>query len=112
MKLFFEKKLKINVKMPRVNKNPLARKRIFVQTPFSHSTLKLEQKNFTPRNQLLFGSNSCFGVTKNIAGRLPENSRNSFVDLQSQKFVFSLKTDMLYFDLKSVQIFAASNSCS
>ena len=43
---------------------------------------------------------------KNIAGRLPENSRNSFVDLQSQKnsqkgrkkFVFSLTADMLYFD--------------
>ena len=40
----------------------------------------------------------------NIAGRLPKNSRNSFVDLQSQKnskkdrpkkFVFSLKADML-----------------
>ena len=48
----------------------------------------------------------------NIAGRLPENSRNSFVDLQSRKnqykktdqkkFVFSLKADMLYYDLKSV----------
>ena len=43
---------------------------------------------------------------ENIAGRLPENSRNSFVDLQSQKtvkktdqkIVFSLKADMLYFD--------------
>ena len=43
----------------------------------------------------------------NIAGRLPENSRNSFIDQQSQKtskknrpkkFVFSLKADMLYFD--------------
>ena len=43
----------------------------------------------------------------NIAGRLPENSRNSFVDLQTKKnskrgrpkkFVFSLKADMLYFD--------------
>ena len=42
----------------------------------------------------------------NIAGRLPENSPNSFVDLQSQKtvkrttkkIVFSLKADMLYFD--------------
>ena len=40
-----EKTLKINVKLPHVNKKPLARKRIFVQTPFSHSTLKLEQKN-------------------------------------------------------------------
>ena len=49
--------------------------------------------------------------TKNIAGRLPENSRNRFVDRHSKKnskkdrpkkFVFSLKADMLYFDLKSV----------
>ena len=36
----------------------------FVQTPFSHSTLKLEQKNFTPQNHSLFRSISCFGVTK------------------------------------------------
>ena len=43
---------------------------------------------------------------KNIAGRLPENRRSRFVDLQSQKkqlwqtkkFVFSLKADMLYFE--------------
>ena len=44
---------------------------------------------------------------ENMAGRLPENSRNRFVDLQSQKNskkdepkkkVFSLKADMLYFD--------------
>ena len=33
---------KIKVKLTHVNKNPPARKRIFVQTPFSHSTLKLE----------------------------------------------------------------------
>ena len=50
------------------------------------------------------------GQTKNginIAGRLPENSRNRFVDRQSKKnskkdrpkkFVFSLKADLLYFD--------------
>ena len=105
-----KKTVKIKVKLPHVNKNPLARKRIFVQTPFSHSTLNLERKKFTPQNQLLLRSISCFGVTKNIVGRLPENSRNSFVDLRSQKsgkrltkkFVFSLKADMLYFDLKSV----------
>ena len=42
----------------------LARKRIFVQTPFSHSTLNLEQKNFTPQNHSLFRSTSYFGVTK------------------------------------------------
>ena len=40
-----EKTVKIKVKLPHVNKKPLARKRIFVQTPFSHSTLNLERKN-------------------------------------------------------------------
>ena len=44
---------------------------------------------------------------KNIAGRLPENSRNRFVDRQSKKnskkdrpkkIIFSLKADLLYFD--------------
>ena len=42
----------------------------------------------------------------NIAGRLSENSRNNFVDLQSQKIsktdqkkiFFSLRAEMLYFD--------------
>ena len=51
------------MKLPHVNKNPLARKQIFVQTPFSHSTLKLKS-NFTPQNHSLFRSISCFGVTK------------------------------------------------
>ena len=46
------------------NKKSLARKRTFVQTPFSHSTLNLERKNFTPQNRSLFRSTSCFGVTK------------------------------------------------
>ena len=36
----------------------------FVQTPFSHSTLNLEGKNFTTQNHALFRSISCFGVTK------------------------------------------------
>ena len=36
----------------------------FVQTLFSHSTLKLERKKFTPQNHSLFRSISCFGVTK------------------------------------------------
>ena len=34
-----KKAVKIKMKLPYVNKKPLARKRIFVQTPFSHSTL-------------------------------------------------------------------------
>ena len=39
-----------------------AGKRIFVQTPFCHSTLKLEHK-ITPQNTL-FRSTSCSGATK------------------------------------------------
>ena len=59
-----EKRVKIKVKLPHVNKKLLARKRIFVQTPFSHTTLNLERKNFTPQNQSLFHCTSCFDVTK------------------------------------------------
>ena len=59
-----EKTVKIKVKLPHVNKKPLMRKRIFVQTPFSHSTLNSERKNFTPQKHPLFRSTSCFGVTK------------------------------------------------
>ena len=46
------------------NKKPLTRKRMFVRTPFSQSTLKIERKNFTPKNHSLFRSTSCLGVTK------------------------------------------------
>ena len=59
-----EKTVKIKVKLPHVNRKPLARKRISVQTRFSHSTLKFEWKNFTPQNHSLFSSTSYFGVTK------------------------------------------------
>ena len=59
-----EKTVNIKVKLPHVNKKPLPIKQIFVQTPYSHSTLKLERKNFTPQNHSLFRSTSCFGVTK------------------------------------------------
>ena len=48
----------------KINKKLQARKRIFVQTPFSHSTLNLERKHFTPQNHSLFRSVSSFGVTK------------------------------------------------
>ena len=45
-----KKTANIKVNLPHVNKKPLARKRIYVQTPFSHTTLKLERKKFTPQN--------------------------------------------------------------
>ena len=59
-----ETTVKTKVKLSHVSKKPLARKQIFVQTPFSHSTLNLERKNFTPQNHSLFRSTSSFGVTK------------------------------------------------
>ena len=59
-----KKTVKIKVKLPHVNKKPLARKRIFVQTPFPHSNLNLKRKNFTSQNHSVFRSTSCFGVTK------------------------------------------------
>ena len=63
-KIRSKKTVKIKLKLPHVNKKPLARKRIFVQTPFSHSTLNLEQKKLSSQNHSLFRSISCFGVTK------------------------------------------------
>ena len=65
-----KKTVQIKVKLPRVNKKPLVRKLIFVQTLFSHSTLKLEQKHSakpipqTPQNHSRFCATSYFGVTK------------------------------------------------
>ena len=50
-----KKTVKIKVKLPHVNeKNPLARKRMFVQKPFSHSNLKLEQKTNHAAKPLAF----------------------------------------------------------
>ena len=63
----WKKTVKIKVKLPHVNKKPWARKQIFVQTPFSHSTLKLQRKNFTPQNHSLFCSIFRSGVTKNYS---------------------------------------------
>ena len=80
-----EKIVKIKVKMPHVNKKPLARKRIFVQTPFSHSTLNLERKNFTPQNHSLFRSTSCFGVTKITTPIWLQKSWNVWTDLKKEK---------------------------
>ena len=60
-----KKTVKCKVKLPYVNKKTTNEKKNFcVQTSFSHSTVKLERKNFTPQNHSLFRSNSCFGVTK------------------------------------------------
>ena len=49
-----KKTVKIRVKLPHVNKKPLPINRIFVQTPFSHAALKLEQKNSSRKTTRFF----------------------------------------------------------
>ena len=60
-----ENTVKIKKKLPHVNKKPLARKRIFVQTPFSHSTLKLEQKKIHAAKPLAFSLHFLFPRDQN-----------------------------------------------
>ena len=55
---------KIKVKLPHVNKNSSATKRIFVQTTFSHSIVNLELKHFTLQTHSFFGSTSSFDMAK------------------------------------------------
>ena len=59
------KTVKIRVKLPHVNKKPLPRNRTFVQTLFSHSTLKLERKKFTPQKPLAFSLHFLFRRDQN-----------------------------------------------
>ena len=47
-----ENTVKIKVKLPHVNKKQLARKRIFVQTPFSHSTLNSHSSEKISRRKI------------------------------------------------------------
>ena len=60
-----EKTVNIKVKLPHVNKKPLARKRIFVQPPFFHSTLKLEQKKFHAAKPFSFSLHFLFRRDQN-----------------------------------------------
>ena len=60
-----EKTVKIKVKLPHVNKKPLARKRIFVQTPFSHSTLNLKRKKNQAAKPLAFSLHVLFRRDQN-----------------------------------------------
>ena len=64
-----KKTVKIKVKLPHVNKKPLARKRIFVQTPFSHSTLNLERKKFHAAKPLAFSLHFLFRRDQNHSSK-------------------------------------------
>ena len=59
-----EKTVKFRVKLPHVNKKQLPRNRIFVQTPFSQSTLKLERKKIHAAKPLAFSLHFLFRLTK------------------------------------------------
>ena len=58
-----KKTVKIKVKLPHVNKKLLARKRIFVQTPFSHSTFTA--KKIHAAKPLAFSRNFLFRRDQN-----------------------------------------------
>ena len=75
-----EKTVKIKVKLLHVNKKPLARKPI-VQTPFSHSTLNLEQKHFTPQNNSPFAPLPVFSWPKSLLQFDFKNHENVWTDL-------------------------------
>ena len=60
-----EKTVKTRVKLPHVNKKPLLRNRIFVQTPFSHSTLNIERKKFHAAKPLPFSLHFLFRRDQN-----------------------------------------------
>ena len=60
-----QKTVKIRVKLPHVNKKPLPRNRIFVQTPFSHTTLKLERKKIHAAKPLAFSLHFLFRRDQN-----------------------------------------------
>ena len=49
--------------------------------------------------QKLLGLDCLPTILTNIAGRLPENSRNSFVDLQSKKTVKKTDQKNLYIEV-------------
>ena len=60
-----EKTVKIKVKLPHVNKKPLARKRIFVQTPFSHY-YKIRVIKFHAAKPLAFSLHFLFRRDQNL----------------------------------------------
>ena len=61
--------------MPHVNNKPLARKRILVQTPFNHSSAKLEQK-ITPQNNLLLPTKTKLYLPKSSLRLYMKNHEN------------------------------------
>ena len=76
-----EKTVKIKVKLPHVNKKPLARKRIFVQTPFSHSTLNLGEKISRRKTNRFFAPLPVSAWPKSLLQFDFKNHENVWTDL-------------------------------
>ena len=80
-----KKTVKIRVKFPHVNKKPLPRNRIFVQTPFSHSTLKLEPKNSRRKTTRFLAPFPVSAWPKSPLQFDFKNHENVWTDLKNQR---------------------------
>ena len=80
-----EKTVKIRVKLPHVNKKPLPRNRIFVQTQFSHSTLKLERKKIHAAKPLAFSLHFLFRRDQNHYSNLTSKIRKMCEQILKKK---------------------------
>ena len=80
-----EKTVKIRVKLPHVNKKPLPRNRIFVQTPFSHSTLKLERENSRRKTTSFFAPFPVSAWPKSLLQFDFKNHENVWTDVKKKR---------------------------
>ena len=69
------------MKLPYVNKTQQARKRIFVQTPFSHSTLNLERKISRRKTTRVFAPLPVSAWPKSLLQFDFKNHENVWTDL-------------------------------
>ena len=90
-----KKTVKIKVKLPRVNKKPLARNRIFVQTPFSHSTLNLERKKFHAAKPLAFPLQFLFRRDQNHYSNLTSKIMKMCEQILKKKIQFKYRPNTI-----------------
>ena len=79
-----EKTVNIKVKLPHVNKKTLARKRIFVQTRFSHSALNLERKISRRKTTRFFAPFPVSAWPKSLLQFDFKNHENVWTDLKKK----------------------------
>ena len=82
---------KIEVKLPQLNKKSQSIRRTFVQTPFSHSNLKLQSKSFTAVNNWLFRSASCRGVKISWKNKTAPQCNSNFLNCINNVVLANLK---------------------